>query len=48
MNKNISKYLLILLGPLAACLIWLFADLDPANPKVTLMAACGGLQKQFI
>lgn len=38
MSKNISKYLLILLGPLAASLIWLFADLDPANPKVTLMA----------
>ena len=38
MNKNISKYLLILLGPLAASCIWLFMDLDPANPKVTLMA----------
>ena len=38
MDKNISKYLLILLGPLAACLIWLFTDLDPANPKVSLMA----------
>ncbi len=38
MSKNISKYLLILLGPVAACFIWLFTDLDPANPKVTLMA----------
>jgi sodium-dependent dicarboxylate transporter 2/3/5 len=38
MNKNISKYLLIFLGPLAASLIWLFADLDSSNPKVTLMA----------
>jgi solute carrier family 13 (sodium-dependent dicarboxylate transporter), member 2/3/5 len=38
MSKNISKYLLILIGPLAASLIWLFTDLDPVNPKVTLMA----------
>ena len=38
MSKNISKYLLILLGPLAACFIWLFTDLDSANQKVTLMA----------
>jgi solute carrier family 13 (sodium-dependent dicarboxylate transporter), member 2/3/5 len=38
MSKNISKYLLILIGPLVASLIWLFTDLDPVNPKVTLMA----------
>jgi sodium-dependent dicarboxylate transporter 2/3/5 len=38
MSKNTLKYLLILLGPFAAVCIWLFANLDPANPNVTLMA----------
>jgi sodium-dependent dicarboxylate transporter 2/3/5 len=38
MNKNTSKYLLILLGPLVATSIWLFTDLDHLNPNVTLMA----------
>ena len=38
MNKNISKYLFILLGPLAAVCIWLFTNLDPTNPNVSLMA----------
>jgi sodium-dependent dicarboxylate transporter 2/3/5 len=27
-----------LLGPLIAVLFWIFVDLDPANPKVTIMA----------
>ena len=38
MNKNNSKYLFILLGPLAAVCIWLFTNLDPTNPNVSLMA----------
>lgn len=38
MPKNISKYLFILSGPLTAVFIWLFANLDPTNPKVSLMA----------
>ena len=38
MNKNTSKYLLILLGPLVATSIWLITDLDHLNPNVTLMA----------
>ncbi len=38
MSKNTIKYLLIASGPLAALCIWLFTNLDAANPKVTLMA----------
>lgn len=33
-----SKYIPQILGPLLAVLIWLFADLDPANRQTTLMA----------
>lgn len=32
------QHLFQLLGPLLAALIWMFADLDPANPLVTRMA----------
>ena len=38
MPKHLSKYIFILLGPLAAICIWLFTNLDPANPNVSLMA----------
>lgn len=38
MKHFISKYVFIILGPLAAGLIWLFTDLDSTNPRVTLMA----------
>lgn len=33
-----KKYLFQILGPLLAALIWCFAELDPSNHKVTLMA----------
>lgn len=33
-----KRYIFQALGPLLAVLVWLFADLDPANPKTTLMA----------
>lgn len=33
-----KRYIFQALGPFLALLIWLFADLDPANPKITLMA----------
>jgi solute carrier family 13 (sodium-dependent dicarboxylate transporter), member 2/3/5 len=32
------KYFFQILGPLLAILIWLFVDLDPKNPQVSLMA----------
>jgi sodium-dependent dicarboxylate transporter 2/3/5 len=35
----VSRKIFLLLGPLLAALIIAFADLDPGNPKVTLMAA---------
>lgn len=33
-----KRYIFQALGPLLALLIWTFAELDPANPKTTLMA----------
>lgn len=33
-----KKYIFQALGPLLALLVWLFADLDPANRQTTLMA----------
>jgi sodium-dependent dicarboxylate transporter 2/3/5 len=36
--KHIRTYIFQLSGPLAAVLIWLFAELDPTNKQVSLMA----------
>lgn len=38
MSKNIKKNISIIAGPLAAICIWLFSNLDPGNPNVSLMA----------
>jgi len=38
MKHVISKYVFIVLGPLAAVFIWLFTNLDRENPQVSLMA----------
>lgn len=38
MSKNIKKYIAIIAGPFAAICIWLFSNLDPSNPNVSLMA----------
>lgn len=38
MAKNIKKYISIIAGPFAAICIWLFSNLDPGNPNVSLMA----------
>jgi solute carrier family 13 (sodium-dependent dicarboxylate transporter), member 2/3/5 len=36
--RGAKQYIFQILGPLSAALIWLFADLDPANRQITLMA----------
>lgn len=38
MSSRLLKYSYQLAGPLLAALVWIFADLDPARPQVTLMA----------
>jgi sodium-dependent dicarboxylate transporter 2/3/5 len=38
MQESIKRYLPIISGPLVACLLWSFFDLQPGNFKVTLMA----------
>ncbi|MDF2450061.1 MAG: protein Im not dead yet [Bacteroidota bacterium] len=38
MDRNLTKYLFIALGPLVAICMWTFTELDPSNPKVSHMA----------
>ncbi|MES2681829.1 MAG: hypothetical protein V4635_18185, partial [Bacteroidota bacterium] len=36
--RGAKQYIFQILGPLLAVLIWSFADLDPGNRQITLMA----------
>ncbi|MBP7810331.1 MAG: SLC13/DASS family transporter [Bacteroidia bacterium] len=38
MKDYLKRYVPIIAGPLAASILWIFFDLEPSNPKVTLMA----------
>jgi solute carrier family 13 (sodium-dependent dicarboxylate transporter), member 2/3/5 len=38
MQASLKRYLPIIAGPLVAGILWFFFDLQPGNPKVTLMA----------
>ena len=38
MQTSLKRYIPIIAGPLAASILWIFFDLEPGNPKVTLMA----------
>lgn len=38
MSESLKKYIPIIAGPLVAVLMWIFMDLQPGEPKVTLMA----------
>lgn len=38
MQEFLKRYIPIIAGPLAASILWVFFDLEPSNPKVTLMA----------
>lgn len=38
MSDSLKRYTPIVAGPLVACILWIFFDLQPGNPKVTIMA----------
>lgn len=38
MQSSLKGYIPIIAGPLAASILWIFFELQPGNPKVTLMA----------
>lgn len=38
MQDSLKRYIPIITGPLVASVLWLFFDLQPGNPKVTIMA----------